>query len=107
MKGKRISQEIISVAFLIFAVVLLFFWYTSENSRRIEERNKTYAEDSAQQTAQRIEGEFANAILRVRNYAYLLGAVQEHPAIDASSCGRWRKTPPSTPSAIPARREWT
>ena len=83
MKGKRISQEIISVAFLVFAVVLLFFWYTSENSRRIEERNKTYAEDSAQQTAQRIEGEFANAILRVRNYAYLLGAVQEHPAIDA------------------------
>ena len=105
MKGKRISQEIISVAFLVFAVVLLFFWYTSENSRRIEERNKTYAEDSAQQTAQRIEGEFANAILRVRNYAYLLGAVQEHPA--PSCCGRWRKTPPSTLSAIPARREWT
>ena len=105
MKGKRISQEIISVAFLVFAVVLLFFWYTSENSRRIEERNKTYAEDSAQQTAQRIEGEFANAILRVRNYAYLLGAVQEHPAIDAQLLREMEEN--STPSAIPARRGWT
>ena len=67
MRGKRISQEFISVAVLITAIVILFFWYTSQNSNRIEGRNKTYAEDSARQTAEQIESEFGNALLRVRN----------------------------------------
>ena len=83
MRGKRISQEFISVAVLITAIVILFFWYTSQNSNRIEGRNKTYAEDSARQTAEQIESEFGNALLRVRNYAYLLSTSQENPVVDA------------------------
>ena len=59
---------------LLAAVVLLFQWYSTANSRRIENQNLNYAMDSAEQTAQRIESEFNNALLRLRNYAYLLGA---------------------------------
>ncbi|NBI08720.1 hybrid sensor histidine kinase/response regulator [Colidextribacter sp. OB.20] len=71
------------VAFLLLAIVLLFFWYTAQNSSRIEERNKTYAADSARQTAERIESEFNNALLRIRNYAYLLSTDEGNSVIDA------------------------
>ena len=83
MKGKKISQEMVYVAFLLLAIVLLFFWYTAQNSSRIEERNKTYAADSARQTAERIESEFNNALLRIRNYAYLLSTDEGNSVIDA------------------------
>ena len=36
--------------FLLGAIVALFFWYTTENSNRMEERNRNYAADSARLT---------------------------------------------------------
>ena len=51
MKRKKPLQEVMYVLGLVAAIVVLFFWYTTQNSSRMEERNKNYAADSARQTA--------------------------------------------------------
>ncbi len=76
-------QNVLYICLLLAAVFLLFRWYSNTNSRRIEEQNLNYAMDSADQMAQRIESEFDNALLRIRNYSYLLGTSQSHPKITA------------------------
>ena len=90
-------KNVIYMGILLAAIFLLFQWYSSANKQRIEEQNLNYALDSAQQTALRINSEFGNALLRVRNYAYLLGSgenpveitaellkgMEEHAAFDA------------------------
>ena len=78
---KKTWQNVLYICVLLAAVCLLFLWYSIANSRRIESQNLNYAMDSASQTAQRIESEFNSALLRVRNYAYLLGAGQAPPEI--------------------------
>lgn len=78
---KTTWQNALYTGVLLAAVCLLFQWYSTANSRRIENQNMSYAMDSAGQTAQRIESEFNNALLRLRNYAYLLGANQSPPEI--------------------------
>jgi uncharacterized protein YpmB len=40
MRRKKTLQDIAYVLFLLTAIILLFFWYTSQNSRRMEEQNK-------------------------------------------------------------------
>ena len=71
---KKSWQTAAYMLVLIAAVFLLFQWYATENSRRIENQNMNYARDAARQTTQRIESEFSNALLRLRNYAYLIGS---------------------------------
>ena len=71
--SKKSWQSVLYIALLLIAIVFLFRWYSTENSRRIENQNLNYAMDAAAQTAVRIESEFNNALLRLRNYAYLLG----------------------------------
>ena len=71
--AKKTWQNVLYICILLAAVILLFQWYSTTNSRRIENQNLNYAMDSAFQTSQRIESEFNSALLRLRNYAYLLG----------------------------------
>ena len=68
---------------LIIAIILLFRWYSVSNSSRIEEQNLNYAMDSARLTSMRIDSEFNNALLRLRNYAYLIGNTKSDPNITA------------------------
>ena len=68
---------------LIIAIILLFRWYSVSNSERIEEQNLNYAMDSARMTSLRIDSEFNNALLRLRNYAYLIGNTSSKPVITA------------------------
>lgn len=80
---KKTWQNVLYICILLAAVILLFQWYSTTNSRRIENQNLNYAMDSAFQTSQRIESEFNSALLRLRNYAYLLGTGQSRPEITA------------------------
>ncbi len=93
---KKTWPGIVYICILLAAICLLFQWYSSANSRRIENQNLRYALDSAGQSAERISGEFSNASLRIRNYAYLISAdenltitpellkgMEEHATFDA------------------------
>ena len=63
MKRRRKSiQQVTYVVLLLLAIVVLFQWYTAQNSRRMEERNKSYAADSTRQMANRIDEELNNAL---------------------------------------------
>ena len=79
--SKKTWQNVLYIGIVLAAVFLLFRWYSSANSRRIENQNLNYAMDSALQTTHRIESEFNNAMLRLRNYAYLVGVGENEPDI--------------------------
>ena len=78
---KRNWKNIVYVCILLAGIFLLFQWYSDTNRKRIETQNLNYAMDSADQVSRRLRGEFISAQLRVRNYAYLLGASQNQPDI--------------------------
>ena len=80
---RKTWQNILYIVVLMAAVCLLFQWYSTANRQRIEHQNLNYALDSSRQTAARINSEFDNALLRVRNYAYLLSSDQGAPEITA------------------------
>lgn len=83
MKRKRTLQEIIFVTFLLAAIVILFCWYTAQNSRRMVERNKNYAVDSARLKAGQIDEELSNALSRINTYAYFVGEGLTEPEVTA------------------------
>ncbi len=70
---KKSLQEIFYVLLLLIAVILLFRWYTGQNSIRMEERNKNYALDSARLKTAQIDEELNNALDLINTYAYFLG----------------------------------
>ncbi|WP_251318452.1 hybrid sensor histidine kinase/response regulator [Flintibacter muris] len=80
---KKTWQNVLFILILLAAICLLFRWYSTQNSQRIEYRSLNYAMDSARQTALRIEGELTNAVRRVRNYSYLLGVTLSDPGVSA------------------------
>ncbi len=81
MKRKKSLQEIIYVLFLLTAIVILFFWYTLQNSKRMTERNKYYAADAARQTASQINDKLNNALDLIQTYASLVGESLTEPAL--------------------------
>ena len=82
MKGKRkLLQQIAYVVLLIVGVVVLFHWYTTQNSQRMEERNKDYAADSARQTASKIDEKLENALNLIDTYTYFIGESLTKPEI--------------------------
>ena len=81
MERKKTLQEIIYVLFLLVAIAILFGWYTVQNSRRMEERNKNYAADSAKLKAEQIDEELSNALGRINTYAYFVGESLDKPII--------------------------
>ena len=78
---KKNWQNIVYISILLVGVCLLFQWYSAKNRHRIESQNLNYAMDAANQTVRRIEGEFESALLRLRNYAYLLGTGEIQPEV--------------------------
>ncbi len=80
---KRSIQGIIYVLLLLVAIIILFQWYTRQNERRMEERNKNYATDSARLTATKIDEEFKNALDLINTYTYFLGESMSEPVINA------------------------
>ncbi|MDE6742531.1 MAG: response regulator [Lachnospiraceae bacterium] len=73
MKKQKSLQEIIYAFFLLTAMILLFFWFTEQNSSRTEEQNRDYAADSAQLKSEQIDEELNNALRGLNAYAYFLG----------------------------------
>ncbi len=82
---KRAFQGAIYGLFLLAAIIILFWWYTVQNSKRIENQNLNYAEDSAQQTARLISKELENAINRISTYAYFLGEGLAEPTVSVEA----------------------
>ncbi len=83
MKEEKKTWQSIMFAFLFLsAIFILFYVYTTQNKVRIQEQNRSYAEDCARQTAVRIESEFDNALQRIQNSAYLVSTDGETPKID-------------------------
>ncbi len=80
---KKTWQPIIYALFFLIIVLVLFYIYTTQNMERIQEQNRVYAEDSARQTAKRIESEFDNALQRLQNSAYLVSTKGNDSEIDA------------------------
>ncbi len=83
MKWKKSRQGIAYVLLLLAAMIVLFYWYTTQNSKRMVERNKNYAADSARLTAVKIDEELTNALNRISTYAYFIGKSLSEPAITA------------------------
>lgn len=84
MKGKRkLLQQIAYVVLLIAGVVVLFQWYTTQNSQRMEERNKNYAADSARLTASKIDEKLENALDLIDTYTYFIGESLTKPEISS------------------------
>ena len=59
---KKSLQEVILVLFLLAAIILLFHWYADQNSKKMVERNKNYAADSARLKAVQIDDELSSAL---------------------------------------------
>ena len=82
--SKQTRKNAIFTGVLLIAIILLFQWYSATTRQRIEIQNLNYALDSSRQMAFRIESEFNNTLLRVRNYAYLLSSDQGKLEVDAN-----------------------
>lgn len=82
MKGKKKPvQDIIYVVFLMGAMLILFYWYTVQNSERIKEQNKNYAADSAHLKAVQINDEFKNALDLIKTYSYFISKSLKEPVV--------------------------
>lgn len=85
MKKKNYFRKVIYVIILIIAIMVLFQWYTAQNRKRMEERNKNYAADSTRQMADKIDDELDNALNLVNTYARFLGASLSSPEVSAQT----------------------
>ena len=83
MKKREHLQKVIYVLLLLLAVIILFHWYSTQNEVRMEERNKRYAADSAQQTSEQIDEELSNALNLINTYTYFWGESLTQPDITA------------------------
>ncbi len=84
MKGREGTlRKITYVLLLLTAIIVLFHWYTANNRKRMEERNKNYAEDSARLKVVQINDELKNAKNLVNAYIYFLGESLTESAISA------------------------
>ncbi len=91
MKRKKLLQDIIYVIILLAVIVILFCWYTTQNSKRMIERNKNYAVDSARLKAGQIDEELSNALSRIYTYAYFVGESLTEPMVTAQMLEQMEK----------------
>ena len=78
---KKLLRSLIYVLILLAAIIILFHWYTVQNSKRIEERNKSYAADSAEQTGEQINVELRNGLNIIHTYTFFIGESLKKPEI--------------------------
>lgn len=81
MRRKKSIQDIASFLFLLIAIVLIFCWYTAQNSSRMEKRNKEYAWDSARLMADQIDKELNNGLDQIKTYAYFVEESLTEPTV--------------------------
>lgn len=81
MKKRKYLQKTVYFVILLVVIMILFQWYTTQNRRRMEERNKSYASDSARQMADQIDDELNNGLDLVTTYSYFLGESLTEPEI--------------------------
>lgn len=75
LRKKSVKGALYAVLLLV-GIILLFRWYTEQNSKRIESQNKNYAADAARLKAAQIDDELQNAQSRISTYAFFLGQNQ-------------------------------
>ena len=80
-RNKKTLLQIAYVVLLFLAIVIIFHWYTINNSKRIEERNKNYAADSTRQMANQIDEILNNASNLIDSYTYFLGESLKEPEV--------------------------
>lgn len=83
MKRRKPLQEVFYTLCLLAAVVVVFIWYTMQNSSRMEERNKNYAADSARLKASQVDDELNNALNMIKDHTYFVGEGLTEPAVTA------------------------
>ncbi len=81
MRTRKSLREIGYVLVLLAVIIVLFGWYTSQNRKRMEERNKNYGADSARLLAVKIDDELNNAKNLINTYAYFVGESLTEPAV--------------------------
>lgn len=81
MKRTKHLQKFIYVALLFVVVVILFQWYATQNRKRMEERNKNYASDSARLMAEHIDEKLNNAMDLINTYTFFIGKSLSQPEI--------------------------
>ena len=77
---------------LISLVIILFYRFTMQNSNRIQEQNRVYAEDSARQIAKRIADHFASAQQLIKTYTYFLEHTLDKPEVTNLMLAQLEKT---------------
>lgn len=92
MKDKReVLQKSGYIIILLVAIIILFQWYTSQNSSRMVERNKNYALDSARLKAAQIDEELNNTLNLINTYTYFIGESLSEPEITAQMLAEMEK----------------
>lgn len=79
---KKTVWQVVGVVGLLAAMIILFRWYTTQNSIRMEERNKNYAADSARQTMTRINEKMNNALELINTYAHFVSEGLKEPVVN-------------------------
>ena len=62
MKSTKPVHEMTYILLLLPAIIIVFYWFSSQNTSRMEERNQYYALDCARQKTMQIDGELNNAM---------------------------------------------
>ncbi|EOT24297.1 hypothetical protein C805_02509 [Eubacterium sp. 14-2] len=88
IRRKKSLQGMAYVFVLLIAVIILFQWFTTNNSRRMIERNKNYAADSAHLTADKVDEKLKNARSLITAYAYFLEESLQEPVVSAEMLKR-------------------
>lgn len=81
-RGRKLSKELLFVVLILIGMACIFGWYAHQNQKQIVEQNKNYAKDSAQQISAHIKGELDGGLLRLGNYAYIMGVSLDRSDID-------------------------
>lgn len=82
-KGLLRIYRLVFIPVLFLVILILFRWYSGENTKRIEDQNRSYAADSARQIANHVEDELSNGLSRIRTYADFLGKSLSQPKVTA------------------------
>lgn len=76
-KKKGLLFNIIGATIVFLLVLSAFFTFVIVNKNRIVQRNKSYATTSAQQIVKQVQGQFKNALQRVKISSYIAGSTSK------------------------------
>ncbi len=83
MKSTKPVHEMTYILLLLPAIIIVFYWFSSQNTSRMEERNQYYALDCARQKTMQIDGELNNAMNLIKTYAHFIGDSLSTPKVTA------------------------